>query len=192
MKKPLIKKGNIGFQIISIGQQHWKKGYSYALDACKILKDQDFDFHYTLIGGTKDIELVYHLHDLQLTDVVTLIEYPPNTQVQALLQHADLLLLPSVADDLTPVIFGAMLKNILVLSTDWAGVQDVIIDGETGFIVPKRNTDGLAEKVNEIANLPKAEKDKICNKALQAVRNTFGETQIAADIVDFCKDLKND
>lgn len=184
-------KNNV-FQIISIGQQHWKKGYTYALDACRTLKDQDFDFHYTLIGGTKDIELDYHIHDLQLTDLVTLLEYPPNTQVQTLLQNADLLLLSSVADQITPVVPNAMLKNILVLSTDWVGVQDVILDGETGFIVPKRNSERMAEKVQEIANLPEAEKDKIRNKAVQAIRNTSSETQIAADMFDFCQGLKND
>ena len=192
MKKSLIKKWNNGFQIISIGQQHWKKGYTYALDACKILKDQNFDFHYTLIGGAKDIELDYHIHDLQLTGLVTLLEYPPNNQVQTLLQNADLLLLSSVADQITPVVPNAMLKSILVLSTDWAGVQDVILDSETGFIAPKRNSERMAEKVQEIANLPEVEKDNIRNKAVQAIRNTYSETQIAADLLDFCQGLKND
>lgn len=184
-------KNNV-FQIISIGQQHWKKGYTYALDACKILKDQDFDFHYTLIGGTKDIELDYHIQDLQLTDLVTLLENPPNSQVQTLLQNSDLLLLSSVADHITPVVPNAQLKNILVLSTDWVGVQDLIIDTETGFIVPKRNSERMAEKVKEIANLPEAEKDKIRNKALQTIRNIYSETQIAAEIFDFCQCLKNE
>ena len=183
-------KNNV-FQIISIGKQHWKKGYTYAFDACKILKDQGFDFQFTLVGGIKNIEFDYHVHDLRLEDSVTLIDTLPDTEVQALLKNADLLLLSSVADDVTPVILEAMLKKTLVLSTDWAGIQDVIQDYETGFIVPIRNSKRMAETIREIATLSKDEKERIREKAFETIRNAYGETQIAADMIEFHQILKN-
>jgi colanic acid/amylovoran biosynthesis glycosyltransferase len=56
------------FEIISIGRPHWKKGYQYALDACKILKDENIKFKYVIVGGAHNIELAYQVKDLALQD----------------------------------------------------------------------------------------------------------------------------
>ena len=76
--KPAVKKellnefdkdkprSNSKLQLISIGRFHWKKGYHYALDALKMVKDQGIDFHYTIIAKGDQEEILYQIHDLGL------------------------------------------------------------------------------------------------------------------------------
>ena len=51
-----------------------KKGFTYALDAMKILKDINFNFHYTIIAPGKDSEnLNYQISNLGLKKSITYI-----------------------------------------------------------------------------------------------------------------------
>ena len=45
--------------LLSVGRPHWIKGYTYALKACKLLKEQGVSFTYTIIGAAKNEELQY-------------------------------------------------------------------------------------------------------------------------------------
>src|SRR5690606_27843577 len=96
------------FQIISVGRTHWKKGYTYALDACVLLKDAGFSFHYTIIGAIGDIELLYQIQDLGLEKEVTLSGALPFNKVQEHMQLAEVLLLPSVEEGIANVVLEAM------------------------------------------------------------------------------------
>lgn len=179
------------FQIISVGRAHWKKGYTYALDACNILKGQGFVFHYTIVGGKNDIELAYQIHDLNLIESVTLVDNLSNSEVQELIQNANLLLLSSVDEDVANAVVEAMLKKTLVLSTDYGSLQNAVQDGENGFIVPIRNSDSIAKKVIEISNLLEVEKEIILKNAVETIKNTYSEKQLTSNKLDLYQSLKN-
>ncbi len=166
---PKVSATETRFKMISVGRPHWKKGYSYMLDACKQLKDSGFHFNYIIVGGSDTIEYQYHIHDLGLTDNVQLISKKRFQDVQHLIQESDLLVLPSVEEGIANVVLEAMASGTLVLSTDCGGMQEVIRDGETGFLVPIRDSKSLAHKISAIANLQPAEKKHIREIALQTI-----------------------
>jgi glycosyltransferase involved in cell wall biosynthesis len=59
----------------------------------------------------------------------------------------------------TPVsLIEAQAANIPVISTDVGGVRDVVIDGETGFIVPSKDVSAFSEK---LLNLIEDEKKRL-------------------------------
>lgn len=171
------------FHIISVGRPHWVKGYTYALDACKRLKDAGFNFHYTLVGGTKDMEFAYQVHDLNLSDQLTLLNPLPYDQVQELISQADLLLLSSVKEGIANVVLEAMALGTLVLSTDCGGMQEVIRDGETGFLVPIRDSHAMADKIIDIADLKETETARIRQNGLQTILINHSEERMIAGMV---------
>lgn len=174
-----IKKNqNKVFQIISIGRPHWVKGYTYALDACKIIKDEGLNFHYTIVGGTNEIEFAYQVNDLDITNEVTLLDTLPYNQVQDLIINADLLVLPSVKEGVANVVLEAMSLKTLVLSTDCGGITEVIKDKENGFIVPIRDVNAMASKIIEITSLQEEEKEVIKNNAIQTIKTNHSEEQM--------------
>ncbi|WP_055445300.1 glycosyltransferase family 4 protein [Lacinutrix himadriensis] len=190
-KKTAAKQKDV-FQIISVGRAHWKKGYTYALDACNILKAQGFKFHYTIVGGTKDIEFAYQIHDLHLEKEVRLIDNLPYAKVQGLMQHADLLLLPSVEEGIANVVLEAMQNTTLVLTTNCGGMDEVITDGVNGFMVPIRDSEAIATKILEIEAIPETAKEEIRKKALHTIKTKHREDQMVDQMLALYQSIYHD
>ena len=169
--EPVKSKKGKTFNLISIGRPHWIKGYVYALDACKLLKDNDFDFKYTIVGGKNDIELAYQIHDLGLDDDIELCENISFSEVIDVIGKSDLLLLPSLEEGLANVVLEAMALHKLVLSTNCGGMPEIIKDGQNGFLVPIRKPKAMAEKIIEISNLTETQKSTITNEALKTIQS---------------------
>lgn len=176
-KRKAYKENKI-FQMTSVGRAHWKKGYTFALDACKILKDNNFKFNYTIVGGTNDIEYTYQIHDLKLTEEVKLLDKLPYKKVQEFMRNSDLLLLPSVEEGIANVVLEAMLNNTLVLTTDCGGMDEVIQDRKNGFITPIRDSETMAKKILEVATLEQERKEDILKNALQTIKVQHSEKQM--------------
>lgn len=67
-----------------------------------------------------------------------------------ILDAADFSVLPSSSEAFPLSILEAMAKGHPVVATDVGGVREMIIDGETGFVVPPDNPDALAGAVLKI------------------------------------------
>ena len=175
---------NDRFSILSVGRPHWIKGYVYALDACKILKDLGFQFHYTIIGAANTIELEYQIHDLNLQDQVTLMGSQSFEDVQKAINASDLLLLPSTKEGIANVVLEAMAMKTLILSSNCGGIEEIIVDSSNGFLVPIRDSILMAEKIMLIAGLPNNKKIKIIEAAYQTILKNHLEHQMIDKMID--------
>lgn len=165
------KTENTTFKILSVGRSHWVKGYNYAIDACHILKKLGFNFEYTIIGGKDSEELQFQIADLQLENNVKLLGQMPFTEVQKQIQIADVLLLSSVEEGIANVVLEAMQLGTLVMSTHCGGMNEVITHGVNGFLVPVRDSENMAEALQQIANLSTEERDTIIEAAKNTIEN---------------------
>ena len=162
------------FNVISVGRPHWIKGYAYALDAFKLLKDQNFDFTYTIVGGL-NLELKYQMMELGLQDNIVVFNHLPFDEVQRLIKTSDLLLLSSTQEGIANVVLEAMAAQKLVLTTNCGGMEEVVVDGKNGFVVPIRNTQEMANKIIEISKLSEDQKKKVVSNALLAIQQQHTE-----------------
>ena len=178
---------NQPFQLLSVGRPHWKKGYSYALDACKLLKMAGFKFGYTIIGGAGHVELMYQVHDLDLQDVVLLVENKPFEVVQKCMLEADLLVLPSVEEGVANVVLESMHLGTLVLSTNCGGMEEVLQHEKNGFVVPIRDSQAIAHAVLAIQALS----PDICLKIREAAQTTIKKQHSESQMVTGMLDLYN-
>ena len=174
---------NKTFQILSIGRNHWKKGYHYALDAMKLLHEKEIDFHYTIIGAQGVEELEFQRSDLGLTNHVSFKSNVPYSDVQQHMHQTDLLLLPSVEEGIANVVLEAMQLGTVVLTTDCGGMNEVIKDGENGFIVPVRSPQKIADAMLKIYSLSKDEKQRIIKEALVTIQQQHTETKMVLDML---------
>lgn len=183
--KGVIKQLNI----LSVGESHWKKGYVYALDACKLLQQEAIPFHYTIIGGANDMELQYQVHDLDLHTVVSLLEPMHFENVRTYIRDADVLLLPSVEEDENNLMLEAMALGTLVISTDCNGIQEFITEGHNGFLVPIRDPEALAIKLAQISGLSESDKAFICDSAQATIAEQHSEAKMVAGMLDLYQDV---
>ena len=141
-------------RILSVGRNHWIKGYRYALDSCKELKDSDIGFEYTIIGGS-DCEALLHQRDqLGLNDQVDLQSKLPHADILRLYKTADLFLLPSLEEGIANVVLEAMALGCPVLTSDCGGMKEVIEDGINGLIFPSGNVGMMARKIEAFLAMP--------------------------------------
>ena len=156
-------------RMLSVGRQHWKKGYPVAIDACKKLKDRGVDFIYTIIAGGDKEELIYNIHDLGLEENIKLIDRLPHAEVLKAYRNAHLFLLPSYEEGVANVVLEAMTLGTPVITTNCGGMEEVVVNGKNGWIVPVRDVEAIVDAVENFMSLTD---DKI-KKITEAARETI-------------------
>ncbi len=176
---PFIKDYQVSnpLQIISFGRSHWIKGYSYALRACKLLKDKGVSFHYTIIGAAGDEELQFLIADLELENHVILELRISQSEVLEKMRNADLMLVPSLEEGIPNVAVEAMAVGLPVLSTNCGGVPELIDDGIEGWLVETRSPEAIAGGVERFLNLslPEIQKVRLAAREKVEMQHNLGK-----------------
>lgn len=76
----------------------------------------------------------------------------PHSEVLALMETCDALVLPSIVEGRALVQQEAMSRGLPLIVTANAGGEDLIVEGETGFLVPIRSPERLAERIAWLAD----------------------------------------
>jgi glycosyltransferase involved in cell wall biosynthesis len=91
----------------------------------------------------------------------------------------------------TPVsLIEAQACNIPIVSTDVGGVKDIILEDETGFIVPKNNPIIFAEKLLLLTE-NKEKREKMSQKGWTFVERNFHYERLVNDMENYYKKLMN-
>lgn len=72
----------------------------------------------------------------------------PHRDVLRLMQSCDVFVLPSIVEGRALVQQEAMACGLPLIATKNAGAEDLIVEGETGFLVPIRSPAAIAEKIS--------------------------------------------
>lgn len=162
-------KNKTPLQIISVGRSHWKKGYVHALKSIALLKEKGVDVAYTLVGIENDEELLYLRTYFDLRNEVRFLKSLEFEMVIDLVKEAQVLLLSSVEEGIANVVLESMAVGTIVVSTDCGGMDEVITDGENGFLVPVRNPDAMAEALRKVSELSADEYDRMVINARRKI-----------------------
>lgn len=173
-------------QIKTIARLHWIKGLDYTLEALAIFKSQGFNFHYTIIGdGIEKERLLFAVHQLGLSKNVTFTGKLSPQEIRNELATAAIYLQYSIQEGFCNAVLEAQAMGLLCIVSDAEGLQENVLDAKTGFVVPKRNPEMLANKLIEVINLPTAEKEKIISNAVNRVKTTFTIEKQIKQFIDF-------
>jgi glycosyltransferase involved in cell wall biosynthesis len=89
----------------------------------------------------------------------------------------------------TPVsLIEAQACNIPVISTDVGGVKDIILEDETGFVVPKNNPNKFAEKLLELIE-DKKKRKKMSQNGWSFVKDNFHYQRLVNDMGNYYHNL---
>ena len=143
------RKDNEPLRILSVGRHHWKKGYPDAIDACRLLKEKNIPFNYTIVAGGDTEELIYHIHDVGLSNEVELIDRLTHVKVLDAYTNAHVFLLPSFEEGIANVVLEAMMMGTPVISADCGGMSEVIKNKVNGWLVPLRDVEVMAQTIED-------------------------------------------
>lgn len=164
---------NTALNIYSTGRLTWKKGYEYALQALAIAKQNNIPFHYHLIGdGDQKQAIQFTISELGLEQYVTLHGQKTKEYIRQALQQADVFIQPSISEGFCNAVLEAQAMAVPVIATDADGLPENIVDGATGFIVPKWDAAAIAERLMWLHNNRQVIAD-MGTKAAERVKNHF-------------------
>ncbi|MAN26651.1 MULTISPECIES: glycosyltransferase family 4 protein [Mesonia] len=178
-------------ELISVGRAHWIKDYSMAIRACAILKKENINFHYIIVGAAGNEELIYLINFFRLNSFISLTEKLPFEEVQKKVFSASLSLITSIKEGIPNVAVEAMALGTPVISTDCGGMEELITHQQEGWIIPRRNPQALADQIQAFVRLSESEIEQIRQAARQKVEREFNEEQMVVGMEQLYKKVLN-
>ncbi|HET6610652.1 MAG TPA: glycosyltransferase, partial [Kofleriaceae bacterium] len=102
------------------------------------------------------------------------------SDVPQILAAADALILPSVREGLPLVIPEAMAAGLPVIASAVGGIPDVVIDGETGFLVPSGDEAALRDRMAVLIT-DRASGKAMGKRGLDRARATYTRERMASE-----------
>lgn len=137
--------------LVCVGRLCEQKGQALLLAAARRMAAQGTDFELVLAGdGEMRQELEELIEAYGLRDRVRITGWVSGEEVRALLLAARGLVLPSFAEGLPVVIMEAMALARPVISTQIAGIPELVRSGQDGWLVPAGDCAALARACREL------------------------------------------
>ena len=147
--------------ILAVGRMVYKKGFEFLLDAMPQILQRAPSARLVLVGyGDLRSELETRAHALGLNGHVTFAGQVPRPEIPAYFAAADIVSVPSVRDDagnvdgLPNVVLEGMAAGKPLVASNIAGFPDVIRQGESGLLVPEKDSAALADAIVQLAHDP--------------------------------------
>jgi len=173
-------------QILAVGRLVEKKGFLYLIKAINNLSSQGVKCHLRIIGdGPLYNDLLAEIRHSN----IELLKSRSNQEVLDYITSSSLLVVPSVTalngekEGLPTVIMESMLLGTTVIATRHSGIPEVVINNETGMLVPEKNIEALSETIKLILSEPKLSKS-LSEKALVLVRNEFDIDKTTKELIE--------
>jgi glycosyltransferase involved in cell wall biosynthesis len=144
-------------RILSVGRLVEKKGFPFLLEACRLLAEKGIDFRCDIVGdGPLKQDLHALVSEFSLSGKVFLHGALPQSTILSMLQLATVFALACVEErsggmDILPtVITEAMTAGLPVVSTRLAGIPEMVVDTETGFLCEPKDIHGFADSLARV------------------------------------------
>lgn len=169
---------NLGVQknelfAITVGFLTETKGFANLLEAAAVVRQKGYPVRFIWVGDTSRRALhAFNRKIKRLNLKGSVIYLGFREDIISILKCSDFVICPSFNESLPLSIIEAMAAGKSVISTNWGGVSECVIDGETGFIVPINDPIKLSEKIIELCE-DKKKRKKFGENALKYFTENF-------------------
>jgi glycosyltransferase involved in cell wall biosynthesis len=150
------------------------KGIGTIAEIIEPLLKKHTDLHYVFVGKQLNNSIQgidawdYLVKKAGLfSDRVIHIPSQKHSTLFPIILNAELITLPSRTDNFPNTCIESMANKKIVIGTTGNGFDQLINDGENGFIIDVDDHDALLNKINEVLNLTPDKKQEIENKAFE-------------------------
>jgi glycosyltransferase involved in cell wall biosynthesis len=147
--------------ILCVGTLHEVKGQRYLVEACARLAAEGVDFHCELVGSGPDQRVLEQLiASKSLEGRVVLAGSLTREEVAARVRRADVLAAPSVPtakgkrEGIPVVLMEALGAGVPAVASRLSGIPELVVDGDTGLLVPPGDSSALAAALRRLAADP--------------------------------------
>lgn len=131
------------------------KGHKFLIEAARTMIDRCPNVRFVLIGdGILREQFEQRISELGLSEYFILTGLVPPEQIPQLVNAADIVAHTSEWEGLARVLPQGLISGKPVVSYDVDGAREVVIPGETGYLLPVEEIAGLADAICELAESP--------------------------------------
>ena len=146
-----LRTTNAARSVISVGTLKARKCMDRTLEAFARLAGEYPDARLTIVGiGEMEAQLRQRIAELGLESRVAMTGGLPHEQVLELMGEHDLFVLPSWGEGYGIVYIEAMAAGCISVGALGEGIEDTIVDGENGFLVPAGDIDATERVMREV------------------------------------------
>lgn len=128
-----------------------EKGFEHLLRAAALLRDRGVEIRLLLAGdGPSRTTLVRLAEELELTDSVEFLGEIPHEDVPSVLQRLDIFAMPSTWEGFGVSAVEASAMELPVVASNIHGIPDVVLDSETGILVPPGDESAIAAAIERL------------------------------------------
>lgn len=158
------------------------KGHTDLIQAARILKEQAPKIKIIVVGtGSLRLTLNKQARDLGVEDIVYFLGF--REDVPRILASLDLFVLSSHLEGMGTSLLDAMASRLPIVATRTGGIPEVVIDGETGLLVPPHNPVSLARAILDLYQ-DRERAARMARKGCQAVHHKYSAESMAEKVIE--------
>ena len=150
-KKKSTREVGDELQFLFVGWIEEYKGVFELVQAAFYLKTQSYNFHINFVGTGSALEnLERQCHKMGLEDHCSFLGFQNQQQLRESYFANDIFVLPSWSEGLPNSMIEAMASGLAVIVSDVGEVSQYLASGEEALVVPPKNSQRLAEAMEEL------------------------------------------
>ncbi|MBM4370687.1 MAG: glycosyltransferase [Deltaproteobacteria bacterium] len=163
-----------GRRVLAVGRLDGHKGFRYLVEAFRILRDRGVEFQAEIVGGgpLRD-DLGRRIVAAGLRDRVLLTGPLPQEEVKARYLQARAVAVSSLWEGLPNVLMEALALGVPVVTTDVAGIPELVRHEQEGLLVPPKDPAALADGIQRLLE-DGALRRSLAARGREAVEREFG------------------
>lgn len=144
--------------VMFMGLLNSTKGEGYVLDAINVLNKKGLDVRMNFAGKFEtdeyQNEFMAKVAEYKLQDKVQYKGIVTGDTKKQLFLDSDVFCFPSFfsSESFGMVLLEGMMYQMPLIASRWRGVQSVVVEGENGYLVPIKNAEEIAERLEELYN----------------------------------------
>lgn len=185
-------------KIMMVGRLVEKKGFTYALNAVKLIKNDLPELEMNIFGDGKLMaDLKTEVKQLGIGNHINFRGFAKNDEIINQLYKHDILIVPSVQakdgdrEGMPQTTVEGMATGIPVIASDHAGLPELVIHKETGLQVPEKDPKAIGEAIKKLIRQPELVKI-LSRKGRRKVEEEHDITKQAIKTEDLYRNLINE
>ena len=138
-------------RLLSVGRLVHQKGLDLAMHALAGLKDKEWEW--VIVGDGPQIGVLKSLaKELGIDDRIVFSGWQSRQQLNEHYGRSNLFLFPSRHEGMPNAVLEAMASGLPVIASRIAGNEELVVNNETGLLVPSENIETLREALEKLLN----------------------------------------
>jgi glycosyltransferase involved in cell wall biosynthesis len=150
-KRDFFKERNLrGEILLFVGQPTKRKGWEYLIRAMPMVLKRFPEAKAVFIGYRNNDEMNFLIRSLHIENSVVMMGYLSDNDKISAFQSADAFVFPTLYEGFGMVYLESMAAGLPIVTTDVAGVSEIVEHGSNGLLTKPKDSAGLAKAIIKI------------------------------------------